>query len=614
MEKLESQLDELTRGRERVDALNQLAYLLREQEQWDRMMALAGEAQEIAQECGYTSGLATSLVLQGFVRYFQSEYQKAFALLLEALSLASGDELAEGRARSVLALVHWSLGNFDEALGQAERSITQLRDQPDDIINHAFAITTRAGILHSLGQFVEALAGHREAHEIFRQVDYKVGLARSLSGIGAAWLALGNPDEARRCHLESLSLSTEMEHGIAMSRALNDLGELSAAEGHDTVAIDFHTRALDIRRNGGYRQAETTSLLHLGRLHQRGGRREKALECFHEGLAIAEAIGARPKTCQFHQALSAIYEEGGQFAEALRHLKEFEKLNRAVSSEQATLRHKTLELQSQLELHRLRNIELTSLLDELRAAQAQLVNSEKLAALGSLVAALAHELNSPLGVIRSSADVTARCVERLARTSNDAVIDTLRTNARLLLGAGDRISTLVTRLKTFAGIDQADYTEVDIAAAIDNTVELLEPELRGRVSVDRAYCSRPRIHGYAAELNQVFVHLLRNAAQAIEGKGAVTVRLSCSEQAITVAFTDTGRGIPAEEIAGLFNPRFTSNGSRIQAALSLFASWTIVQKHGGEITAESEPGRGSTFTVRLPVRAPASSRGRTAGA
>jgi signal transduction histidine kinase len=613
IELLESQLTELTRGRERVDALNQLAYVIREQEQWDRMLALAAEAQEIAQECGYTAGLATSLVLQGFVRYFQSEYQQAFTLLLDALALASGDELAEGRARSVLSLVHWSLGNFDEALGQAERSIALLRGT-DDTINYAFVITTRAGILHSLGQPVEALAGHREAHEIFRRVDYKVGVARSLSGIGAAWLALGNPEEARRCHMESLRLATEMDHGIAISRALNDLGELTASEGDDAKAIEYHTRALEIRRIRDYRQAETTSLLHLGRLYQRGARGERALECFREGLAIAEAIGARPKSCQFHQALSAIYEENGQFAEALQHFKAFEKLNREIAGEQATLRHKTLELQSQLELHRLRNVELTALLDELSAAQAQLVNSEKMAALGSLVAALAHELNSPLGVIRSSADMTVRCVERLAQTSSDTVIDTLRTNARLLMGAGDRISTLVARLKTFAGIDQAEYTEVDIAAALDNTVELLEPELRGRISVDRTYCSRPRIHVYAAELNQVFMNLLRNAAQAIQGSGVVTVRLSCSEKAITIAFTDTGRGIPRDEIARLFNPRFTSDGNRIQAALSLFASWTIVQKHGGEIRAESEPGRGSTFTVTLPVRTSATDLGRSARA
>jgi signal transduction histidine kinase len=403
-----------------------------------------------------------------------------------------------------------------------------------------------------------------------------------------------------------------MDHGIAISRALNDLGELSAAEGDDSKAIEFHTRALAIRRGRDYRQAETTSLLHLGRLYHRGGKKSQALECFHEGLAIAEAIGARPKSCQFHQALSSIHEEAGDFAPALEHLKKYEKLNRELAGEQATLRHKTLELQSQLELHRLRNVELTSLLDELRAAQAQLVNSEKMRALGSLVAALAHELNSPLGVIRSSADLTVRCVDRLAQAPDAAVMETLRTNARLLMGAGDRISTLVTRLKTFAGIDQAEYREVDIAAALDNTLELLEPELRGRVSVDRSYCSRPRIHAYAAELNQVFMHLLRNAAQAIDGAGLVTVRLNCSETAVSIAFTDTGRGIPREEIARLFNPSFTSHGNRIQAALSLFASWTIVQKHGGDIRAESEPGKGSTFTVTLPVRASSAGAGLTA--
>lgn len=599
LEQLESQARDLPRGRERVDVLNELAYIIRETEQYDRMVALTKEALEIAEECDYTAGRATSLVLQGFVAYFRSEYQQAFSLLLDALSLASGDNLAEGRARSVLALVHWSLGNFDEALGQANRAIALLRET-DDITNYAFAITARAGILHTLQQYPEALAGYREASEIFDRLDYNMGRARALSGIGSAWLALGNLDEARRCHEESLRLAIETDHGIAMSRAWNDLGEVAAAQGEDEKAIEFHSRALEIRASRGYRQAETTSLLHLGRLFQRQEDSARAREVLQDGLATAEAIGARPKALQFHQALSALHEGAGDYAKALEHLKAYERLNREIAGEQASLRHRALELQSQLEIHRLRNVELTNLLAELQAAQAHLVNSEKMAALGSLVAAMAHELNSPLGVIRSSADITARCVDRLTGSANQSVIETLRTNSGLLTDASGRISTLVTRLKVFAGIDQAEYTEVDIAEALDNTIELLEPELRGRVRVERSYCDRPRIQAYGAELNQVFMHLLRNAAQAADHSGTVSLAIRCSDEAIDIAFKDSGPGIPQEEISRLFNPRFTSDGHRIQAALSLFASWSIVQKHGGDIVVTSRPGKGSTFTVRLP--------------
>ena len=138
--------------------------------------------------------------------------------------------------------------------------------------------------------------------------------------------------------------------------------------------------------------------------------------------------------------------------------------------------------------------------------------------------------------------------------------------------------------------------------ALDDTIALLRPEFAGRVEVTLACDAAPRIYAYKAELGQVFMNLLRNAVEAIDGSGSVTIRLAMDDSTIRVSFTDTGRGIPAEHLPHIFTPGFSTQASRVKASLSLFTCMNIVRKHGGEIEVESAAGRGSTFTVLLPRR------------
>ena len=320
-------------------------------------------------------------------------------------------------------------------------------------------------------------------------------------------------------------------------------------------------------------------------------------------MAIAEEIGARPKVGDFHQLLSDIYEQSGQLEIALHHYKAYEKIKTELFSDQATLRHKAIELESQLEIHRLRNVELAQLLDQLQATQAELLNREKMASLGSLVAAVAHEINSPLGVIQSASDLTLRCADKLATTpQTDPPLPRYGQSSRLIADASARISKLVTSLKSFAHLDRAEFGEIDVVQSLEHTLALLEPEFRGRVTVERDYQPVPRLNAYGAELNQVFMNLLRNAAQAIEGSGMVRVNTSADDKVVRIAVSDSGRGIPDNLKDAIFNPGFNKDGSRVRASLSLFGCLSIARKHGGEIEVQSRPGEGSRLQSCCRVR------------
>jgi signal transduction histidine kinase len=249
------------------------------------------------------------------------------------------------------------------------------------------------------------------------------------------------------------------------------------------------------------------------------------------------------------------------------------------------------------------NARLTETLAELRQTQAQLVQSEKMAALGNLVAGVAHEINTPLGAVTSNIDVIQRGLARLApdvpetRTSVLRLLeDLLRTNAE----ACERIAAIVTNLRNFARLDEAEWKTVDLREGMDSTLALVAHLHRGRIAIARAYGEVPPIACHPGQLNQVFMNLLVNAIQAIEGPGTIRVRLDADEAALTIAVEDTGRGIAPEHLPRIFDPGFTTKGVGVGTGLGLAICHRIVEAHGGTIDVTSRPGTGTTVTVRLP--------------
>lgn len=546
------------------------------------MLALAAEARRLSEQDGVALGIPRALAIQAFVHYIRSDFEAALAESIEALRLSAGDEEAESRARSVLALVHWTLGNYEEALRNSDRSI-QLLELLDERVDKAFAFAVKGGILLSLGQLDEALAWHQRSIESYKSVDEEVaGRARALSGLGLTYLAQKHYDGALPPLFEALELARHAHNRITSARTLNDLGEAFEALENDDQALLYHTEALEIRHKEGYRQEETTSLLALGRIHGRRGNFSEALKLLTRGLEIAEELRMRPRIAQCHHALANVYQQIGQMAPALKHFIEWERIKSGLDVDQAALRYKALALEAQIEAVQ-RHAEL-----------------ENLASLGGLVAAIAHEINSPLGAIQSSANVASIAAGKLAAGYDRKAVDAILSNSQVITDATRRISHVVERLKVFAGIDQARFARIDIAQAIEDTTALMRPEFEDRVKVIVEQEPVPVIYAYATELHQLFLNLLRNGVQAVDGAGTLIIRISADETWIKVGFTDDGRGIPPDQLRTLFTPGFSSGSGRVRASLSLFTCMAVAKKHGGDIRVQSEVGKGSTFTVLLP--------------
>ena len=243
----------------------------------------------------------------------------------------------------------------------------------------------------------------------------------------------------------------------------------------------------------------------------------------------------------------------------------------------------------------------------------QLVQLEKLATLGSLMAGVAHEINTPLGALRSNTDTFVRSARKLREYVTDKKLPEKKEILDLLdsideLGAvsdtaAERIVGIVNSLRSISRRDQAEMEEVDIHQGIDSTLTLISHELKNRVEVVREYGKVPPVECFPNHLNQVFMNILVNASHAIGDTGVIRIRTRMPDnQHVTIAFSDSGSGIASEHLSRIFEPGFTTKGAGVGTGLGLAIVRQIVEEHHGQIDVESEVGEGTTFTITLPVR------------
>jgi two-component system NtrC family sensor kinase len=165
----------------------------------------------------------------------------------------------------------------------------------------------------------------------------------------------------------------------------------------------------------------------------------------------------------------------------------------------------------------------------------------------------------------------------------------------------ERVKEIVDNLRTFSRVDTTAKSPVDLREGIESTLSLLYHEYKNRVDIVRDYGDVPTLLGHPGKLNQVFMNLLHNAIQAIEGTGTVKIRTAVEDGHAVVSFSDTGVGIPPETIKNIFDPFFTTKEVGKGTGLGLSISYSIVRDHGGRIEVASKVGVGTTFTIRLPL-------------
>jgi signal transduction histidine kinase len=312
--------------------------------------------------------------------------------------------------------------------------------------------------------------------------------------------------------------------------------------------------------------------------------------------------------------LGSTFNDMARSLEAREH--ELQELNRNLED---MVRRRTEELESSHEA-------LKKAYLDLQSTQEQLVQTEKMASLGQLVAGIAHEIKNPLNFIYGntsflldytrrlqtlleaydslpslSAEDRARIAGMKENFNYNFIKEDLPTLIDNFTEGASRINNIVSDLRTFSRMDSYTMSEIDVHASIEISLNLLRNQYRERIEIHREYGVIPKLQGYSGKLSQVFMNLLTNAFHAIGEKGDVWIRTRAADSAVEVEIEDNGHGIPRENLKRIFEPFFTTKGVGQGTGLGLSISYGIIEQHHGKIMVAAAPHGGTIFTVRLPL-------------
>jgi two-component system NtrC family sensor kinase len=267
--------------------------------------------------------------------------------------------------------------------------------------------------------------------------------------------------------------------------------------------------------------------------------------------------------------------------------------------------------------------------DDLKRVQGQLLQQDKMASVGQLAAGVAHEINNPMGFIISNLGSLGKYVDKMTAylAADEKILDGCAPEIRQMVAqerqkykidhicrdmpelitessdGAQRVRQIVQDLKNFSRVDGAEFAAADINEGLESTISIAWNELKYKATIIREYGELSLYWCNLGQLNQVFLNILVNAAHAIKEQGEIRITTRDENGAVRIAISDTGGGISPENIKHIFEPFFTTKEVGKGTGLGLAIAYDIVvNKHGGQIEVASEVGKGSTFTITLPVK------------
>lgn len=272
--------------------------------------------------------------------------------------------------------------------------------------------------------------------------------------------------------------------------------------------------------------------------------------------------------------------------------------------------------------------ELSQALDQLKSTQGQLVQKEKMASLGQLTAGIAHEINNPVNFIsggisalkrnlddikevlekfgeitpENAKEVLEEVKELKAELEYEEILTEIDDLSNSISQGATQTSSIVKGLRTFSRLDEGDLKFTDLHENIDSTLVMLRNQYRDRIEIKRLYGKIPQVQCYPGKLNQVFMNLLANAIHAIPEKGWIAIETRQVAEQVEVKIIDSGKGMPEEVRQKIFDPFFTTKDVGEGTGLGLAITLGIIQDHKAEVDVESEVGKGTTFTLKLPIK------------
>ncbi len=353
----------------------------------------------------------------------------------------------------------------------------------------------------------------------------------------------------------------------------------------------------------------------------------------HEEAALQAAATVSRTGDVMMEALNSLYSKiGEQTVEVMQSnqalAREHEALRELNEQLEQRVRQRTASLEGANQQLKNNNLELKQLNQKLESAQSQLLQSEKMASVGQLAAGVAHEINNPIGFVNSNLSTLEKYIAGMSSVLAAYAQTEAGIGAAAFAGVADvkrkvdlaflledipnllkesqdgltRVKRIIQDLRDFSHVDESTWQLANLESCMDSTINVASNEIKYKAEVKKIYAGLPEVECMPSQINQVFLNLLVNAAQAIETKGVITIRTGTQNNEVWIEVEDTGKGISPENLQKIFDPFFTTKPVGKGTGLGLSVSFGIVNKHGGRIEVRSVVGKGTAMRVCLPIK------------
>ncbi|WP_162053215.1 tetratricopeptide repeat protein [Pontibacter pamirensis] len=603
------------------DVLEYRGIISRSQGDYAVSLELLFKAAELREKINYQEGKSLTNYHLGITYKYLGNYSIALDYLLQCLSISKKNKFWMGESYSLnnIGLIYFENNDFANALVCFQKSL-RIRKANGDQWGEAGCLDNIGLTFFRLGKCTEALEYCFRSLEITKSTGDKKGNGNSLFHLGSIYFQLKNFDKAHGCWVESQKIRMEVQDKKGQADILYCLSELYCKR-------DF----------SGYSV-------------------EQALSYLEEGVQIGDEIKAKDTLARIHEGYYKALKLIGRFEEALHHFEQHIVFEKEVHSEAMTkkvvnleISHKIEQSKKETEIYRLRNVELANLnqkikeqkkiteekrdnlkvaLKELRATQAQLVHSEKMASLGELTAGIAHEIQNPLNFINNFAEVGAELLEELRqgpvlqlqgeqRNEANQLLSDLEQSLSRIHSHGRRADSIVKSMLQHSRKNRGKMEATELNAFVKEHLRLSYHGLLAKDSTFTATIIRNfddkvgKVEIVPQDLGRVLVNLFNNAFYALQAKQReqeqtyeprITVSTRRLNDAIEIRVRDNGTGIPKKAAARIFQPFFTTKPNGHGTGLGLSMSYDIVTKgHGGKLYFETAEGQYTEFIVQVPV-------------